>query len=195
MAVFSFPLPPFQVAEGKVPLLFHDVLGGFGMKNFYEQLMEYRKEDRFADYESMTLCKCTKKLNSMSAYDFLHGFCVTFAYALSKEYGYPIVMRERQNMDKQEANVVHCWCEKDGAFIDVRGITQSFQKFWDEFEDFDSFDLEDDSILLLKFKDHSELYDYLEGDVIHNSFAPFYVQMARILLKEHPDYYQLELAA
>ena len=164
------------------------------VRNFYKQLSESRKKNIFADYEFMTLCKCTEKLNSMSAYDFLHGFCVTFAYVLSKEYGYSIAMREIQNTDAWEANVVHCWCEKDGCYIDVRGITRNFYEFWDEFEEFDSFDLENDNIVLLKFKNSSELYDYLEGDIIHNSFAPFYIRMAKILLKEYSDYYRMEAA-
>ena len=70
----------------------------------------------------------------LSAYDFLHGFCTTFAYLLAKTYGYQIIV-----VVDFENYLVHAYCRHvvDGIpyFIDIRGITTEEHEVLQEFDD------------------------------------------------------------
>lgn len=80
-------------------------------------------------------------------YDLLHGYCDNFAVLLHNEFGYDINL-----VRNKDSGLIHAYCttEKDGEtlYIDIRGITDSIDEFFGEFEDFfDYNDYEDDLII------------------------------------------------
>ena len=72
---------------------------------------------------------------NLNPYDFLHGYCHIFALALHNQFHYPIYVIKNSNNE-----IVHFYCKdifKDKPiYIDVRGITNDFDTFANEFEDF-----------------------------------------------------------
>jgi len=126
----------------------------------------------------------------MNAWDFLHGYCVTFAYIVSKNLGYPIVIRRLSEPEcNGESDVIHAWCETDRKYIDVRGITENFGKFWEEFEDFDSFDLEDDDYETFRFQNAKDFYKFLDGNQNPETFGMNRLKAAQELFDVYKDYY------
>lgn len=75
---------------------------------------------------------------------FLHGICGIFAFALHQVKGWPIVSLYNPDEDKFDYApndflfpVVHLFCApRLGLFADCRGITDSEERFVEEFEDF-----------------------------------------------------------
>lgn len=69
---------------------------------------------------------------------FLHGVCGIFALALHNEFGYDILVAAEENTEglPWDERLVHAYCCKDDAYIDVRGITEDEDSFLDEFSDF-----------------------------------------------------------
>lgn len=69
-------------------------------------------------------------------YEFLHGYCDSFATALHKKYGYPIEAI-------YNGHLTHAYCvvERDGVkyYIDARGITNDWGEFITEFYHVSSF--------------------------------------------------------
>ncbi len=74
-----------------------------------------------------------------NAYQFLHGYCYVFAEALHDIYGYQV-----ENAYGENGFLVHSYCitydEDSPLFIDVRGITDDYQEFIEEFGDFLEYD-------------------------------------------------------
>lgn len=75
------------------------------------------------------------KAYGYTPYNFLHGNCDVFSAYLCSEYGYPVF-----NILSSNGRLIHSFCDggtKNGrrVFIDVRGKTNSFQEFIDEFLD------------------------------------------------------------
>lgn len=104
---------------------------------FYEELDELR-EDNVADFgflENICIGVCDTHGNPLSTHDLLHGYCTTFAKLLHRKYGYPVYKIEKKN-----GNYIHCFCTAiwNGItyYIDVRGITNNYDEFISEFEDF-----------------------------------------------------------
>lgn len=75
-----------------------------------------------------------------SADIFLHGVCGFFALALNKKFGYDIVAYAEENIMGLGwyERLIHLFCRKGDAFIDVRGVTEDEDAFLDEFSDFAS---------------------------------------------------------
>ena len=71
----------------------------------------------------------------LTKYNFLHGYCDTFATILSKKYGYEI-----EAMYNEHNELIHAYCVKqvDGVnyYIDVRGITSNWFDFVAPFPDY-----------------------------------------------------------
>ena len=79
--------------------------------------------------------------------DFLHGCCFPFAQALHDVYGVPAYGIWEH--DEEEDTFVHAFCElPNGDVIDVRGITDNWDAFLDDFDDwiFDRDDMDIQSI-------------------------------------------------
>lgn len=75
-----------------------------------------------------------------SADIFLHGVCGIFALALHKKFGYDVVVLAEENIEGLDwyDRLIHVFCRKGSAFIDVRGVTADEEAFLDEFSDFTS---------------------------------------------------------
>lgn len=127
-----------------------------------------------------------------SAMDFLHGFCHTFAYVVSKHEGYPIIMRRLRNPLPHEADIIHCWCVDGCDYIDVRGKTAAWSEFWDEFEDFDMCDPEDEEFETLVFDNAKDFFKELEGSINYESFGTQILTAAENLFSKYHDYYAVE---
>ena len=103
---------------------------------FYKELEDFFSDGTDADFgflENVPVGEC------YILYDFLHGLCDQFAAALSDFYGYEI----EYIIDSCEL-LVHAYCVTDiggdKAYIDVRGITTDAELFFEEFEDFCTYD-------------------------------------------------------
>ena len=105
--------------------------------------------------------------------DFRQGACQTFAYELTKKYGYPVFVIEK------DANP-HIFCKsKDGRYyIDVRGVTDDFSEFIRTLEYF--YDAED----------KSEPYEFLKED-FEEKYTEIYEVFARIIIQEDEERYSI----
>ena len=154
---------------------------------FYQELKGLQKDYPDTTFDFMENISLSPYGN---AYQFLHGDCVTFAYVLSKKCSYSIKIRKK-NSTKTSCPIIHAWCEYDGKYIDVRGITSSFDEFWMEFEDLDSFDLEDDSISFLHYDNAKDFYNAFGGHMNLESFSYSILKAAYNLYEKYKDYYQV----
>ncbi len=67
------------------------------------------------------------KEGDLTAYDFLHGYCNVFAWILSQKTGLaPIGMYEY-------GRLIHAFVETDNGYIDIRGFTDDYDEFIQEF--------------------------------------------------------------
>lgn len=77
--------------------------------------------------------------NTMDATVFVHGVCGIFALALNERFGYPIyqILDLRDDDDDSEpySQLVHIFCMDDENYIDVRGMTDNDELFFDDFAD------------------------------------------------------------
>lgn len=107
---------------------------------YYLELEEIQKEHSDASYGFL---ENTEVGDYYSLYDFLHGHCDEFAAALSDYYGYAV----EYILDSSNV-LVHAYCVTevggDRAYIDVRGITTDSELFFKEFEDFCTYDKDND---------------------------------------------------
>ncbi len=116
------------------------------MRNgFYKELDEIRKEDPelyngVYDFSFMENCEgidgegfndVDEEGIRFNAFDFLHGYCNEFADFLHKKYGYQV------EAVKEDGELVHMYCTADISgkkhYIDIRGITDSWEEFMEEF--------------------------------------------------------------
>lgn len=69
---------------------------------------------------------------------YLHGVCGIFALALHDIFSYAIEVAAEENIDGSplESRLVHVYCRDGDYCIDVRGVTDSWDAFIDEFTDF-----------------------------------------------------------
>ena len=154
--------------------------------SFYEELETLKKEYTDASFMFLELEKTSWHHD---AYEFLHGYCHTFAYTLSREKGYPIILRRLRFPEKGEPDIIHTWCENQGQFIDVRGKTDNWKEFWEEFEDWDDFDMEDDTFETLRFENANDFFKFLGGEDVFDPGAQHFISAAKTLYLHHPDYY------
>lgn len=101
----------------------------YGFYTDLEELQEEFEEAYWTFLENEVSC------NGLTPYDYLHGFCLEFALHLNQLYGYPV-----EAVYSKNSSLIHAYCvsEKDGKtiFIDIRGWTDDWQEFIQEF-DFD----------------------------------------------------------
>lgn len=104
---------------------------------FYEEWKDLQKEYPNCDFsflENEVIAKIDGR--NLSAYDYLHGYCNSFAFSLQQQFGYEI-----QAIYDENHSLVHVYCinlnqTKTMHFIDVRGCTTDFQAFLSDFENF-----------------------------------------------------------
>lgn len=84
-----------------------------------------------------------KKANLML---FLHGYCDIFAYRLRDLFGYQIC---NEYEDENCEHLIHSYCkfnyEGKDYYIDIRGITDDYDEFRNEFADWDTNGYSDDT--------------------------------------------------
>lgn len=106
---------------------------------FYQELRDFNKDDEeITSFEFLENEDTDDALNNynLSAYDYLHGLCATFAACLNIQYHYPMKAIYDEN-----GELVHVWCETtskkgNNVFVDVRGYTEDFKEMMQEFKDF-----------------------------------------------------------
>ena len=112
--------------------------------------------------------------SDLSLMDYLHGYCIQFSKALHDVLGYP--MYGIWEHDGEEDTFVHAFCElPNGDVVDVRGVTERWDAFLDEFDDM-IFDRSDVDVQPL---------DYFPGDT-----SDQYVAIAREIIEAYPNYYR-----
>ena len=112
--------------------------------------------------------------------EFLFGECEYFAYALRKEFGYDMVRAFGEDEDGNEM-VVHVFCiDKNGDYIDIRGVTNSCKEFFEPYEDF----LDSSDPIIVRYNPAQYIIDEYEG-LHENSFAPQSVKTALAYIKQN----------
>lgn len=159
---------------------------------FYKELDSLKTEYPEANFSFMENIFPNKApadkndIRPINAHDFLHGYCCTFAYYLSRRYGYSIIVRKPKNNN----TVIHAWCEKNNHYIDIRGITNQFNEFWEEYEDFDNFDPEDDTMETCRFTNPQDFKDYIGQQ--YEDFSLKAIETAICLHQQYKTYYQIQ---
>lgn len=96
-------------------------------------------KDRFIERPDNDLEYESIQVGFLTMEDYIHGWCEYFAQALHEEFGYPIVkMRdsfEEENGTYGKHGAIHMFCMNGNNFIDVRGTTSNFTKFFEPYED------------------------------------------------------------
>lgn len=101
-------------------------------------------ETLFWTREDEEPCEALEKVDlgdGLDASIFLHGVCGIFALVLHETFGYEIwvVAFEPEDWgdeaDTWENRLVHVYCHKGDRYVDVRGITDNEDAFFDEFAD------------------------------------------------------------
>lgn len=119
----------------------------------------------------------------MTAYDYLHGHCDLFAYALYERYSLPLYeIRNNKN------DLVHCFAITETSsgkmFVDVRGATTDYFEFVDDFEDFIE-DVADFSTYRIDFIDpQSSFFSVAIPDENHKAFLDHF-------FLDYGNYYEL----
>lgn len=97
-----------------------------------ENINYFGKFVRWNYVDDYSFNRGSNETSSMGKWGFLHGSCDLFAKRLNQVYGYPIY-----SIYSNKDELVHafCICEVDGFvfFIDVRGFTNDFNEFINEF--------------------------------------------------------------
>ena len=109
--------------------------------HFYNEYFSLKKEMKhvdgfyFMEHAPIFGSKTDEVQHHVSPYDFLHGWCDIFAFALYETFGYPIYCIKEKKQDKI---AIHYYCKPqhpDGCVADVRGITNDDFLFLQEFEE------------------------------------------------------------
>lgn len=119
---------------------------------------------------------------------FLHGVCGIFALALNEIYGYTIEIAAEENYEglPWEARLVHVYCVDGDNYIDIRGVTDDQDAFFDEFADF--LTGYDDEYFELPVDD---LRDFVHKEMSKDEFDLLY-QAAMDIIHAHWDEYKTE---
>ena len=106
-----------------------------------------------------------------------HGFCPTFALALYNTFGYRTYGSYTYDEEIDSDGLVHMFCETpDGILVDVRGMTDDWYAFMEDFSD-EFCDLDDD--VYVQPTDLSGFEEYPEYD------------LAISLIQSYPEFYQV----
>ena len=160
------------------------------MTGYYLKQKEHGKN--ITDFEFMNEIKDPLFCDNYpeSPYDYLHGRCDSFALALSQIYNYETyaIYEQHSIEDEGEANnsLVHVFCivnsENDYKYyIDIRGITNDFDIFIGEFDDW-IIDREEAKMSIKKWNPDNSI---LENDSL--------IKQAKRLIKRNNNYYNISI--
>lgn len=125
---------------------------------------------------------------------FLHGMCGIFALALHDRLGYNLgwILDDEYEGENPWAHLVHLLCyqpdTEDGnpcTWIDVRGATDNYRDFCEEFEDF--FDFPGTCV---EPPDPDKVRETIISEVGETGFNLLY-QEAKAFIGQHPDWYTI----
>ena len=126
----------------------------------------------------------------LSIYDFIHGSCAYFAYALAEEFGYDITLVKLYDSRQGIMDLCHVYChtEVNGVdyYIDARGITSDEQQLMDEFD----VDLNKD-----ERNGFIETWSYDKKDLLKEKYVlkdVVNLKDARTFIRANTDYYTLQ---
>lgn len=146
---------------------------------FYEELDVLKKD--IGDECDFGFLENEEIKNHFNAYDFLHGFCDVFAIVLNNLFSYDM------ECIMNEDGLVHAYCKKEingrTFFIDVRGVTDNYGEFIEEFGDFlDYIDIPSYPICGTKIMD--KLISKNENFLKYENFA-------KELISNYKSYYKI----
>lgn len=136
-------------------------------------------------------CEALEEINlgdGLDASIFLHGVCGIFALALHETFGYElwVVAYEPEDWEDEDDawtnRLVHVYCQKDGYYIDVRGITDDRNAFFDEFADFL---YGDDEYIDIPATD---LKDWISSSMSSEEYESFYSAAKDLIQKNFAGY-------
>ncbi len=121
---------------------------------FWTNLEALKEDDAEAGWEFLENELKTK--TGETPYHFLHGSCNIFAQHLNETYGYRVEM-----LYEEPGQLIHAYCTYKSSsgktyYIDVRGITDSFEELVQEFIDCGIWCGDMDYSWILKGKDTPE---------------------------------------
>lgn len=161
----------------------------FENKGFYEELEELREDEPEASFGFLENIDTNVKIDwfIVNAYDFLHGFCHTFAYVLSREFGYKIY-----SIYDEEGVLVHTYCVipngNEPIYVDIRGCTSDFGLFIQEFDDFIT--INEDGGEPLDIREETEVIKNEMSDPdLDEEFGKNYLLAAEELFEDYKSYY------
>lgn len=120
-----------------------------------QNTIDFKKDVDFDFMDSVEFIWPDGTCENIDMYVFLHGFCDVFAYRLREKYDYDICFNYE---DEECTQLIHAYCvctiNDKLYYIDIRGITDDYDEFFKEFEDWDWYGYTDS--LLFWFKDESK---------------------------------------
>lgn len=124
-----------------------------------------------------------------SAYDYLHGLCPDFAIALADEFGYKI-----ETIHDSNGNLIHAYCISEyagkKAYIDIRGITTNPNLFYEDFEDWLTY--ENGVLYAFEGELKVEVFDLVDDYTsTYDELSEFYWE-ANFFISLQKHFYQIE---
>lgn len=151
---------------------------------FYRERDVLRQEsnDNSIDFEFM------ENYDGIDLYLYLHGICYVFALYLHNKYGYPIVCFY------DDIGLIHVFCKKQingkDYYIDIRGITDDAEEFFDEFSDWMDYQNLDDSIIIKEFNNSEDYLSFLKRFVSTiECKSPKRMLEIEQVISDNPSYY------
>lgn len=152
----------------------------------------FRTDDPCSELEKISIAKeCFENpvfysYNKLPiAFDiYLHGICGIFALALNAEFGYKTYIAAEECYDDVPLldRLVHVYCACNDVVIDVRGMTEDKERFFDEFSDFltedsDYFEVEP-----------NELKQIISREMSETEFSMFYKAAQQFISNHYQDF-------
>ena len=109
-----------------------------------------------------------------SAYNFLHGYCLVFAYVLHLRFGYDVLL-----ISNNSGTEVHCCCYNKymnyDVYIDVRGGVINLKKLLQPFPNIDSV--------------HPKIEKITDFEKYSDEWDPELMSFANYIIDTYYDYY------
>ncbi len=134
-------------------------------------------------------------IENYTPYEFLHGSCNVFAKALSDIKGLSVSAIYEPDEDAEgiedypsKYHLVHMYCTtEDGLYVDIRGVTDSWEEFIKEFIDSGLMLNNEDTVIERDIPKDSEKLELTENSVFSEKWS---YELAKLVIEEmFPDYY------
>lgn len=163
------------------------------MRNgFYTELDALKRKCMDSKFEDAGWDFLENKCNngSISAYSFLHGLCWVFALVLNEIYGYRIVAFH----DPNDGSLIHAYCEtkidRRTLYVDVRGCTDNYKEFMEDFDDWIDYDMEGNPVGKIKtFATVKKALKKSPGYM--QKIDKKHIKAAKNIIKKYRGYYEI----